>query len=40
MKKWLKELYNLSKYLGFKYAIKYKLGGEKNKNRSYYKNSN
>lgn len=34
MRKWLKELYNLSKYIGFKSAIKYKLGGEKYKNRS------
>ena len=39
MKKFIKELYHLSKYLGFKSAIKYKLGGGKNKNRGCFKNN-
>ena len=34
MIKFIKELYHLSKYIGFKSAIKYKLGGGKDKDRN------
>lgn len=34
MIKWIKELYYLSKYIGFKSAIKYKLGGKSNAKNS------
>ena len=34
MIKFIKELYHLSKYIGFKSAIKYKLGVGRNKARN------
>ena len=33
MKKWLKELYHLTKYLGLKFAIKYKINNIKERGR-------